>query len=192
MKTSSEKIKQGQSGVRAYARDDIFHRLRRFWTLRRVGAAGDDVFIEQNVRLLRHPERIALDSHVMLKEGCRLCPTNPTASISIGAWTTVGHCTFIFAMDSITIGRDCLIAPFCYLIDSEHGIELGAPIREQPMRAKPISVGDNVWLGTGAVVTSGVNIGDGAVIGARTVVTQDVPANAVVVGVPGRIIRYRT
>jgi acetyltransferase-like isoleucine patch superfamily enzyme len=179
------------SGVRAYARDDVFHRLRRAWTLRGVAAVGRDVFVESNVKVLRHPENVKLGDRVMLKEGARLCPTNPASSISIGPWTTVGHHTFVFATAGVEIGANCLIAPFCYVVDAEHGIEAGSLIREQPMTAAPVRIGDGVWLGTGAVIRKGVTIGDGAVVGARSVVTEDVPANAVVVGVPGRVIRFR-
>ncbi len=183
--------KRGASGVRKYATDDIWHRFRRAWTLRGVGFVGRDVFVERNVEVQRHPENVKLGERVMLKEGVRLCPTNPSATICIGAWTTVGHHTFVFAMDGVSIGPDCLIAPFCYFVDNEHGIEAGVPIREQPMVARRIEVGRGVWLGTGAVVTSGVRIGDGAVVGARAVVTHDVPPNAIVAGVPGRVLRYR-
>lgn len=180
------------SGVRAYAKDNLAHRLRRAWTLRGVAHVGRDTFVEENVRVLRHPERVCLGERVMLKEGARICPTNPAASITIGAWTTVGHHAFIFATDGIDIGANCLIAPFCYIIDNEHGIEAGRLIREQPMTAERVRIGEGVWLGTGAVITKGVTIGDGAVIGARSVVTEDVPANAVVVGVPGRVIKFRS
>ena len=179
------------SGVRRYAKDDFMHRLRRRWTLRGIASAGRDVFVEANVRILRHPENVRLGERVMLKEGARICPTNPAATISIGAWTTVGHHSFIFATEGVEIGSDCLIAPFCYIIDNEHGIEPGTLIRNQPMTAQRVVIGDGVWLGTGAVVTKGVRIGAGAVIGARSVVTADVPENAIVVGVPGRVIRYR-
>jgi acetyltransferase-like isoleucine patch superfamily enzyme len=181
----------GPSGVRLYARDSLIHRWRRAWVLRGVGSAGRDIFVERNVRLLRHPENVRLGDRVMLKEGSRICPTNPGASVGIGPWTTIGHHTFIFAMTSIEIGANCLIAPFCYLIDNEHGIRSGRLIREQPMTARPIRIGDDVWLGTGVVVTSGVTVADGAVLGARSVITDDVPANAIVVGVPGRVIGYR-
>jgi acetyltransferase-like isoleucine patch superfamily enzyme len=181
----------GTSGVHRYARDSLLHRWRRAWVLRGAGSVGRDVFVEPNVRLLRHPEKVRLGERVMLKEGVRLCPTNPAASIGVGAWTTVGHHTFMFAMTSIEIGANCLIAPFCYLIDNEHGTEPGRLIREQSMTARPIRIGNDVWLGTGVVVTSGVTVGDGAVLGARSVITADVPANAIVVGVPGRVIRYR-
>lgn len=179
-----------QSGVRKYARYTWCHALRRRWVTR--GAQlGDEVFVESNVKLQRHPERIRLGAHVMLKEGARLCPTNPASRIEIGDWTTVGAHTFIYASAGISIGSNCLIAPFCYFVDSDHGFAAGSLIREQAMVAEPIKIEDDVWLGTGVVVTRGVTIHRGAVVGARAVVMEDIPENAVAVGNPARVVKYR-
>jgi acetyltransferase-like isoleucine patch superfamily enzyme len=188
-----ENMDQGhvQSGVRTYTAYTLRHAIRRWWKTRGVRELGRNVFVEPDVKLLRHPEKITLGNRVLLKEGARLCPTNPAASIIIGDWTTIGYHTFIFASSRIEIGNNCLIAPFCYLVDSNHGTAAGALIREQPMEVKPIRIGDDVWLGNGVVVTSGVVIGSGAVVGARSLVLDNVPENAVVVGTPARIIRYR-
>lgn len=187
---SAEPARNLQSGVRKYARYTWRHALRRAWVTR--GATlGEDVFVESNVRLQRHPEKIRLGAHVMLKEGARLCPTNPGSSIEIGDWTTVGAHTFIYASAGIHIGNNCLIAPFCYFVDSDHGFAAGKLIREQGMTAEPIRLEDDVWLGTGVVVTRGVTIHRGAVVGARAVVMEDIPANAVAVGNPARIVKYR-
>jgi acetyltransferase-like isoleucine patch superfamily enzyme len=180
-----------ESGVRRYARYTAAHALRRWWATRGIGSLGEDVYVERNVQLLRHPENIRIGNRVMLKEGVRICPTNPQAGIEIGDWTTVGAHTFMYATTRIVIGSSCLIAPFCYLIDNDHGTAKGRLIREQPMATDPVRIGNDVWLGTGAVITRGVTIHDGAIIGARSVVTHDVPADAIVAGNPARVIRYR-
>lgn len=179
------------SAVRAYSRYSLWHSIRRKWVLRGAGSIGEKVYVERNVELQRHPENIFLGAGVLLKEGVRICPTHQNVNISIGDWTTVGHHTFIFAKCDIEIGSDCLIAPFCYLVDSDHGIAAGELIRNQDMVVAPIRIGNGVWLGTGVVVTKGVTIGDGAVVAARSVVTKDVPANAIVAGIPAKLIRYR-
>jgi acetyltransferase-like isoleucine patch superfamily enzyme len=179
------------SGVRKYAQFSLAHALRRAWTLRGVSARGDGIYVEPNVRLLRHPEKISLGANVMLKEGARLCPTNPDASISIGDWTTIGYHCFLFAATRIEIGANCLVAPFCYFVDSNHGTAPGQLIRQQPMTARAIIVGSDVWLGTGVAVMPGVSIGDGAVIGARSVVAEDIPPGAIAVGSPARVVRFR-
>lgn len=184
-------VKPIESGVRKYARYTALHAVRRWWITRKIGNIGKGVFVESGVRLLRHPEKVYLGDYVMLKENARLCPTNPNASISIGEWTTLGAYGFIFAASSIEIGANCLIAPFCYFVDSDHGIARDLPIRQQPMKVAPIRIGNDVWLGTGVVVTKGVTIHDGAVIGAGSVVTKDVPPYAVMAGNPVQLIRYR-
>lgn len=147
--------------------------------------------MESNVQILRHPENVSLGSDVILKEGARLCPTNEQARIAIGDWTTVGYHTFLFATTEITIGRNCLIAPFCYLVDANHGLRRDQLMREQEMSAAPIRIEDDVWLGTRVVVLKGVTIGRGAVVGAGTIVTSDVPEYAIVAGNPAAIVDYR-
>jgi acetyltransferase-like isoleucine patch superfamily enzyme len=134
---------------------------------------------------------VSLGSHVIVKAGARVCPTNPAATVVIGDWTTVGYHTFIFASTSIVIGNDCLIAPFCYLVDSNHGIKRDARIREQPMTASPITIEDDVWLGVGVTVLRGVRIGRGAVVGAGAVVSADIAPYAIVTGNPATVSGYR-
>lgn len=184
-------VKKIQSGVRFHAKYGLLHALRRYWTVRGVGRCGADVFVDRNVRLLRYPQNIFLGERVLLKEGARICPAQPDARIEIGDWTTVGYHTFIFAGDQIQIGANCLLAPFCYLVDSNHGTSRGELIWKQAMTASPIVIGDGVWLGTRVTVLSGVSIGEGAVVGAGSVVKDDVPAFAKVVGNPAKVVGYR-
>jgi acetyltransferase-like isoleucine patch superfamily enzyme len=179
------------SGVRNYSRMTWRHRIRE-WRWRRVlASAGSELFLDSDVDFLRHPERVTIGSHVIVKAGARVCPTSPSASVSIGDWTTIGHHTFIFASTSIDIGSDCLIAPFCYLVDSNHGFRRSALIREQPMTASPIRIGNDVWLGAGVTVLKGVSIGDGAVIAAGSVVNADVEPYTIVAGNPARFLALR-
>lgn len=182
--------KQQMSGVRKYAPKGFLNWLRNLWVLKGVNRE-EGILLERNVDIQRHPENLFLGKNVFLKEGARICPTNPNAKISIGDNTTVGHQTFMFIASELTLGNDCLIAPFVYFVDSDHGMKAGELINKQPMTAKPIIVGNGVWFGTGAVVTSGVTIGNGAVVGAGAVVTKDVPENAVVGGNPAKVLKFR-
>lgn len=91
----------------------------------------------------------------------------------------------------IEIGHDCLIASGCRFIDHNHGTEPGLPMGQQPGSRAPILLGNDVWIGANAVILQGVSIGDGAVIGAGSVVTHSVPAGAIVAGVPAKLIRMR-
>ena len=83
------------------------------------------------------------------------------------------------------------IAPNCCFTTAEHAID-PEQRREGIEIAKPITVGDNVWIGAGSTVLAGVTIGDNTVIGAGSVVTKSIPANVVAVGVPCRVLREIT
>jgi acetyltransferase-like isoleucine patch superfamily enzyme len=114
--------------------------------------------------------------------------------ISIGAGTHIGEHSLVWAGNSagrIRLGEKCLLAPRVTLTASDYGIDAGTPIMDQAKVERDITIGDDVWLGANAVVTAGVTIGDGAVVGAGAVVTRDVPAGAVVGGVPARVIGSR-
>ena len=88
----------------------------------------------------------------------------------------------------VTVGDRVLLGPAVQLLAATHPLE--PELRAQGLEyAEPIGVGDDVWLGGGAVVLPGVTIGDRAVVGAGSVVTRDVPADAVVAGNPARVIR---
>ena len=92
----------------------------------------------------------------------------------------------------MSIGRECVIADRVMFIDFDHGVsEVERPIRLQGIYMRDVRVGNNVWIGYGAAILRGVTIGDNAIIGTNAVVTKDVPPNAVVGGVPARVIRMR-
>lgn len=118
----------------------------------------------------------------------------PPVYVDYGSFVTIGAGTFVnyglTALDvaPITIGADCQIGPNVQLLTPTHPVE-PQPRRDKLEAAKPITIGDNVWLGGGAIVLPGVTIGDNSVIGAGAVVTKDVPANSVAVGNPARVVR---
>jgi acetyltransferase-like isoleucine patch superfamily enzyme len=112
--------------------------------------------------------------------------------VSIGAKTVLGQECTISAYQHVSIGRECVIADRVMLIDFDHGVvEVDRPIRLQGIYKRDVRVGNNVWIGYGACILRGVTIGDNAIVGTSAVVTKDVPANAVVAGIPARVIRLR-
>jgi acetyltransferase-like isoleucine patch superfamily enzyme len=112
--------------------------------------------------------------------------------VSIGAKTVLGQECTISAYQHVSIGRECVIADRVMLIDFDHGVvEVERPIRLQGIYKRDVRVGNNVWIGYGACILRGVTVGDNAIIGTNSVVTRDVPANAIVGGVPARLIRMR-
>jgi acetyltransferase-like isoleucine patch superfamily enzyme len=112
--------------------------------------------------------------------------------VSIGAKTVLGQECTISAYQHVSIGRECVIADRVMVIDFDHGVvEVERPIRLQGIYKRDVRIGHNVWIGYGACILRGVTIGDNAIIGTSAVVTRDVPANAVVAGIPARVIRMR-
>lgn len=112
-------------------------------------------------------------------------------SILIGDHSFVGSGVEFNIIEKIEIGAHALIASGCRFIDHDHGLAPGVPMGVQPSVSAPIRIGRDVWIGANAVVLKGVAIGDGAVVGAGSVVTHDVPARAIVAGVPAKLVRYR-
>ena len=84
-----------------------------------------------------------------------------------------------------------MIGPHCYITDGDHSTKLGLSVQAQPMRKAPVVLEDEVWIGSHVVILPGVRIGHGAVIGAGSVVTRSIPANAIACGVPARVMRMR-
>jgi len=112
--------------------------------------------------------------------------------VEIGAKTVMGQECTISAYQRVRIGEQCVIADRAMFIDFDHGVvEVERPIRLQGIYKRDVIVGSNVWIGYGACVLRGVSVGDNAIVGTNSVVTKDVPANAVVAGIPARIIRMR-
>jgi acetyltransferase-like isoleucine patch superfamily enzyme len=112
--------------------------------------------------------------------------------VEIDEKTVMGQECTISAYQRVRIGAQCVIADRAMFIDFDHGIvEVERPIRLQGIYKRDVEVGNNVWIGYGACILRGVSVGDNSVIGTNAVVTKDVPANAIVGGVPARIIRMR-
>jgi acetyltransferase-like isoleucine patch superfamily enzyme len=112
--------------------------------------------------------------------------------VEIGDKTVFGQECTISAYQRVRIGEQCVIADRAMFIDFDHGVsEVDRPIRVQGIYKRDTVVGSNVWVGYGACVLRGVRVGDNSIIGTNAVVTKDVPANAVVGGVPARVLRMR-
>ncbi|HEY5247287.1 MAG TPA: acyltransferase [Dermatophilaceae bacterium] len=135
------------------------------------------------------------DGRVRFGEGCVL-DRNLTVEcrgiLDVGARTIFGHTCTIGVRHRIVIGEDCLIAELVSIRDHDHRFaDLAVPIREQGADVADVVIGRNVWIGSKATVLKGVTIGDDAIVGAGAVVTRDVPAGAIVLGIPATFVRYR-
>lgn len=148
----------------------------------------------QTIEIPRNPGEIRLEDDVALDHQVVLLATGTStgqSKIVIGQRTYINRFTMIDASERIEIGADCMIGPHCYITDHDHGTAAGKTVGSQPLHAKPVRIGHDVWLGAGIIILKGVQIGDHAIVGAGAVVTRDVPAGATVAGVPARMIGNR-
>jgi acetyltransferase-like isoleucine patch superfamily enzyme len=112
--------------------------------------------------------------------------------VSIGPKTVIGQDCTISAFQHVSLGRECILADRVMLIDFDHGVtEVERPIRLQGIYKRDVRIAHNVWIGYGACVLRGVRIGENSIVGTNSVVTKDVPENAVVAGVPAQLLRMR-
>jgi len=112
-------------------------------------------------------------------------------SIKIGDRVSIGEHTVIAGHGNISVGDCTLIAGHCCISAANHIFAVHGLIRFQGETAKGINIGNNVWIGVGAIVLDGVTIGDGAVVGAGSVVTHDLPACTICFGAPCKVVKER-
>lgn len=144
--------------------------------------------IHQRVRIAR-PKQMTVAARATIFPYAYL--KSAGGAIVIGENASIGEYTYINSARRVSIGRNVLIAPSCHITDANHGVAADRPIRDQARTRTPVHIGDDAWIGAGAKVLSGVNVGDGAVVAAGAVLTKDVPAGAIVAGVPAKFIRWR-
>lgn len=137
--------------------------------------------------------RMGPNARVAVGPGCVLdndMTIECEGSLEIGARTIFGHHCTVASRRAVIIGEDCMIAEMVSIRDHNHRFDkIGIPYREQGMMLAPVRIGRNVWIGAKVTVLMGVTIGDNSVIGANAVVTKDVPADSIAVGIPARVIR---
>jgi acetyltransferase-like isoleucine patch superfamily enzyme len=134
--------------------------------------------------------RVTLGRWSWIGHGCKIRVHE--GEVSIGAKSVLGQECTISAYQHVFIGRECIIADRVMMIDFDHGmVEVERPIREQGIYKRNVDIGHNVWMGYGACILRGVTVGSNSVIGTSSVVTVSFPENAVIGGIPARLIRTR-
>ena len=178
-----------------------------------LGACGQNVVFGQGV-VLRHPHKIRIGDNVVVDDHCLLdAKGQDNTGITIGSGVFIGRNTIlsckngdielgdganigfnceIFSASRVRIGARTMLAAYAYVIGGDHDFsDPGTPILEQARTSAGVTIGEGAWLGAGCKVLDGVTIGDLAVIGAGAVVTRDVPAQAVAVGMPAKVVSNR-
>lgn len=189
--------------------------LRKRFYRRLFKNVGKGVILGKGV-VLRHPRRVtlghrvAIDDYVLLDAGgagkqgmileddviiSRNCVVQgKIGPVVIGEKTDIGCNCILSSVTGIFIGKSVLVAGNCYIGGGRYKLDrLDLPMMEQGLYSKgPVIIGDDVWLGAGAIVLDGARIGKGCVVGAGAVVTKDLPDYAVAVGVPAVVQGYRS
>lgn len=175
------------SGLRRTAK--LRESARRIWSHAGLAAQMRDALPVSVVVLGRclvyGTQRIHFGCDVLLYPDLHF-ETQDEASIEIGDGVVISRGVHLVAMGSIKIGCGSMIGEYSSLRDANHRRQPGMPIREAGHTVAPITLGREVWVGRGVTILGGVSIGDYATIGANAVVTRDVPARAVVGGVPAK------
>lgn len=137
--------------------------------------------------------RIRLGDGVSLKDSVFVGARGAHGSVDIGPNTRVDRQTQLFGGGGIRLGAGCAVAAgvIVYSQSNQYRADPARPVLDQPLVHAPVHVGDDVWIGAGAVLLPGVTVGDHAVIGAGAVVTSDVAPWTVVAGVPARVVTTR-
>jgi acetyltransferase-like isoleucine patch superfamily enzyme len=178
-----------------------------------LGSCGRNVIFGQNV-VLRHPHKIRIGDNVVIDDNCLVdAKGDSNSGIAIGSGVFVGRNSIlsckngdieiadganigfnceVFSASRVVIGRDTLLAAYCYVIGGDHDFsDPSAAVIAQGRRSAGVTIGAGAWLGAGAKILDGVTIGDGAIVGAGAVVRDAVPAGAIAVGIPARLVGQR-
>jgi acetyltransferase-like isoleucine patch superfamily enzyme len=187
--------------------------LRKTFYPSLLGACGRNVVFGQNV-VLRHPHKIRIADDVVIDDNCLVDAKGDTnRGITIGRGVFIGRNTIlsckngdidiedganigfnceIFSASAVRVGRDVLLAAYCYLIGGDHDFsDPTQPVLAQSRRSQGVSIGAGAWLGAGAKILDGVTVGERAIVGAAAVVRDGVPAGAIAVGIPAKVIGQR-
>jgi acetyltransferase-like isoleucine patch superfamily enzyme len=185
----------------------MFKRYGLLGTLRLIISLIYTKIVYRHARLIRLPFDIRNKRNIKIGKnftagfGCRIeafpSDYNTKICINIGEDVQINDYVHIGAVGSITIGNNVLMASKIYISDHNHGSyddflsdhPMSLPIDRKSI-CKPVVIEDNVWLGESVCVLPGVTIGKGSVIGAMTVVTKNIPAYSIAVGVPAKVVKH--
>jgi acetyltransferase-like isoleucine patch superfamily enzyme len=172
-----------QRGTLPHARAMLHYELAKRQAFARWPIHGDVLGMLRDGRLELGPQ-VLFEPNVWLTAG-------EGARIRIGEGTFLNIAVQVAATELVEIGAHCMFANGCFVTDANHRFDdPELPVPWQGFTSKgPTRVGDNVWCGANVVITSGVTVGERCVIGANSVVTEDLPAFSIAAGAPAKVLR---
>ena len=164
--------------------EDFWHDLhRRFPSLKHAGS----ITLRNVERFMPGPDNY-LDHNVYIH--CGGDWSGARGHFKSGRNCVISANTVVYAAGGVELGDDVAVGPNCTIVSHQQGFARnGMPYKDQPMNYSSVKIGNNVALNSGAIVLPGITIGDNAIVGASALVTRDVPANSVVMGVPARVVK---
>ena len=178
------------NNFRKFYKATFFQKIKSFFLLSRA-KKGNNIFIGRGASFERFLNNLEIGSNIIFKDYSRICVADTNAKIYIGTNTSIGHHTFIFAKKNISIGENCMIAPFVYIVDNDHNFNDKELLVDSDLECEDIIIEDNVWIGAHAIILKGTKIGTGSVIGAGSVVKGNIEKNSVIAGNPHKVIKTR-
>lgn len=178
-----------------------------------LGSCGRNVVFGQNV-VLRHPHKIHIGDNVVIDDNCLIDAKGDSnrgirigdgvfigrnsilscknGDIELATGANIGFNCEIFSASQVRIGANVLMAAYAYIIGGDHHFsDASVSILEQARVSAGVEVGEGAWLGAGAKILDGVRIGPHAIVGAGAVVRETIPERAIAVGVPARVVATR-
>ena len=172
----------------------MFHKLKKYFYIKWLKSKG--VQLDRSIQgfnfLFGYYKGLKLGRSIWLESRVRLVVGNDKAILSIGDFSYINSYTIIDCHHKISIGKRSQIGPHCYIGDFDHNIKVdfrNLLNHREGKKYAPVTIEDNVWIGAGVIILKGVTIGRNAVIGAGSVVKESIPANAVAVGNPAKVVK---
>jgi acetyltransferase-like isoleucine patch superfamily enzyme len=175
----------------------IQHRIRVSRLNMRSGIQIDRcTYIARSAMIQTDADGCVFGGRVLVSEGVTISDGVIIAayggSIEIGANAYIGPYCVLYGHGGLAIGRNTMIGAHTIIIPANHGIaRVDVPMGAQPLTMKGIAIGEDVWIGAGCKILDGVHIGNGTVIGAGSVVTKDIDAYLIALGVPAKVVASR-
>lgn len=154
-------------------------------------AVGDHVVFGNNVEINNSAESEVVIGPGTVIDSNTVINVNQAGRLVIGASSKINKFNFISCNNEIRIGDNVMTAAFCHILDSNHGVAKGQPMRQQKKTMLTTRIGDDVWIGTMCTVLAGSDIGDGVVVGSNSTTRNQLEAYGIYAGNPAQRIRTR-